>query len=74
MTAGRYALSGAITVIENLSDQLCKKGVEVTVGALSIKRKPPNGAFDVIKIPVYNPLKLKKFLNTFDIVHNTMLL
>jgi glycosyltransferase involved in cell wall biosynthesis len=70
MTAGIYALAGFSTVIENLANQLGKRGVEATIGALSFKHIPSNGAFDVSKIPVYNALKLKRFLDNFDIVHN----
>lgn len=70
MTAGLYALGGASIVIENLADQLGRRGVDVTIGALMFKRVPPKGAYDVSAIPVGNVLKLKKFLDGFDIVHN----
>ena len=70
MSAGLYALGGASTVIENLTDQLGKRGVDVTIGALTFKRGPPKGTYDVSAIPVNNVLKLKKFLDGFDIVHN----
>jgi len=68
--AGRYVLSGASTVIENLADQLGKKGLEVTIGALSFKRTPPNGHYNVKTINLHNISKLKRFLNSFDILHN----
>jgi len=35
MLASRYVLEGVSTVIENLADQLGKRGVEVTIAALS---------------------------------------
>jgi len=70
MTAGIYALAGPSIVIENLADQLGKRGVDVTIGALMFKRVPPKGAYDISAIPMSNVLKLKKFLDGFDIVHN----
>ena len=70
MMAGLYALGGASIVIENLADHLCKRGVEVTIGALTFKRIPPNGAYNVRTLPVYNALKLKRFLDDFDVVHS----
>jgi glycosyltransferase involved in cell wall biosynthesis len=70
ITTGIYALAGPSIVIENLADQLGKRGVEVTIGALKFKRIPPNGAYNVRTLPVYNALKLNRFLDDFDIVHN----
>jgi len=70
MTAGRYILGGASTVIENLADQLGKKGVDVTIAAFSYGRIPPNGAYEVRTLPVHNISKIKIFFNGFDIVHN----
>ena len=70
MMAGRYVLGGASTVIENLADQLGKKGVEVTIAALSFGRIPPSGTYEVKTLPVYNISKLKRFLDGFDVVHN----
>lgn len=70
MSAGLYSLGGASTVIENLADELGKRGVDVTIGALTFKRVPPKRTYDVSAIPVGNVLKLKKFLDGFDIVHN----
>lgn len=70
MTAGFYALGGASTVIENLADQLGKRGVDVTIGALAFERIPSNGAYNVSTLPVYNALKLKRFLDNFDVVHS----
>ena len=70
MMAGRYVLGGASTVIENLADQLGKKGVDVTIAALSFGRIPPNGAYEVRTLPVHNISKMKRFLDGFDIVHN----
>jgi len=70
MTAGIYTLAGPSIVIENLADQLGKKGVAVTIGALKFKRVPPNGVYNVRTLPVYNALKLKRFLDNFDVVHS----
>lgn len=70
MMSGLYVLGGSSIVIENLADQLCKRGVEVTIGALLFKRFPPKGAYEVAAIPVGNILKLKRFLENFDIIHN----
>lgn len=70
MMSGLYVLGGSSIVIENLADQLCKRGVEVTIGALKFKRIPPNGADSVSTVPVHNVSKLKRFLDDFDIVHN----
>ena len=70
MTAGFYALGGASTVIENLADQLGKRGVEVTIGALTFNGVLPKGAYNVSKLPIHNVSKLKRFLDHFDIVHS----
>jgi glycosyltransferase involved in cell wall biosynthesis len=70
MTAGVYVLDGSSIVIENLANQLCKRGVDVTIGALTFKRTPPNGAYSVTTLPLHNVSKLKRFLDGFDIVHN----
>jgi len=68
--AGRFVLSGASTVIENLAEQLGKKGVDVTIAALSFGRIPPSGTYEVKTLPVYNISKLKRFLDSFDVVHS----
>jgi len=70
MMAGIYDLSGVSTVIENLASNLGKKGLDVTIGALKFKRIPPKGKYDVVTIPLFNVLKLRKFLNSFDILHS----
>lgn len=70
MTAGLYTLGGSSTVIENLADKLSKKAVNVTVGALMFKRFPRKGAYNVSAIPMGNVLKLRRFLENFDIIHN----
>jgi len=70
MMAGRYVMGGASTVIENLADQLGKKGVAVTIGALTFGCIPAPGAYEVKTLPVYNISNLKRFLDGFDIVHN----
>ncbi|MFX0184211.1 MAG: glycosyltransferase family 4 protein [Candidatus Hodarchaeota archaeon] len=63
-------MGGASTVIENLANQLGKKGVDVTIGALTFERIPPHGAYKVKTLPVYDISKLKRFIDGFDIVHN----
>lgn len=70
MTAGFYDLSGTSIVIENLSDKLSEKGVHVTVGALSFKWVPTKKSYTVTAIPIGNVIKLKKSLDSFDILHN----
>lgn len=70
MASGIYPLAGSSIVIENLAAQLCKKGVEVTIGALIFKRTPPNSLYNVATIPVGNALKLRRFLEKFDVIHN----
>lgn len=70
MTAGFYALEGASFVIENLADQLSKKGVAVTIGALAFRRIPPNGVYNVSTLPIHNVSELRRRLDDFDIVHN----
>jgi len=70
MAAGIYSLGGASTVIENLADALGRKGVDVTIGALKFKRIPPKAGYSVSTLPIHNVSKLKRFLNSFDIVHN----
>jgi len=70
MAAGVYSLGGASTVIENLADKLSKKGVDVTIGALKFKRTPSKAGCSVSTLPLHNVSKLKRFLNSFDVVHN----
>jgi glycosyltransferase involved in cell wall biosynthesis len=70
MSSGIYPLAGSSIVIENLAKNLCKTGIEVTIGALRFKRFPPKVAYDVAKIPVGNVLKLARFLKKFDVIHN----
>jgi len=69
MTTGIYRLAGIATVIENLSEHLAKKGVDVTIGAIAFKRIPRirNRA---IVIPINNISRLRSFLQHFDIIHN----
>lgn len=68
--AGIYDLSGVSTVIENLADHLGKRGLDVTIGALKFNRIPPKGKYNVETIPLFNLLKLRRFLNSFDILHS----
>ena len=70
MAAGIYSLSGASTIIENLTDKLSEKGVDVTIGALKFKRILPKAACSVSTLPIHNVSKLKRFLDNFDIVHS----
>jgi glycosyltransferase involved in cell wall biosynthesis len=70
MASGIYPLAGSSIVIENLAAQLCKAGVEVTIGALIFKRTPPNSLYNVATIPVGNALKLRRFLEKFDVIHS----
>ena len=67
---GIYRLSGTTTVIENLADQLGKKGVNVTISALKYLRIPPSGNYKVIKLPKNNLSKLFNTINSYDIMHN----
>jgi len=70
MVVGLHILGGTSTVIENLADQLGRRGVEVTIGALAFRRIPPKGAYRVSVLPVYSPLKLKRFIDGFDVLHS----
>ena len=69
MATGIYGLAGPSIVIENLANQLGKKGVDVTIGASIFKRTPPPGAYNVSTIPIGNFPKLPKFIELFDIIH-----
>lgn len=70
MLSGIYPLAGSSIVIENLANNLCDAGVDVTLGALFFKRTPPNDLYDVTRLPITNVLKLRKFLGSFDVIHN----
>jgi len=70
MMSGNYPLAGSSIVIENLADKLGKKGLDVTIGALHFKRIPPKGNYNVRTIKLHNISKLKRFLNSFDILHS----
>ena len=70
MSAGFYDTGGFSTVMEKLAEKLAEKGHEVTVGALLFRRFPSKGAYRVVRIPVGNVLKLRRFLEDFDIIHN----
>ena len=69
MATGIYGLAGPSIVIENLANQLGKKGVDVTIGASIFKRTPPTGAYRISTIPTSNFLKLAKFMKSYDIIH-----
>jgi glycosyltransferase involved in cell wall biosynthesis len=70
MAAGFYDIGGASTVMEQLANRLAEKGHKVTIGALWFTRFPSEGAFNVVRIPVGNVLKLRRFLEGFDVVHS----
>ena len=70
MTVGFHAMGGSYTVVENLCNKLSKKGISVTIGALSFKNVPPKRSFSYTVIPIGDVLRLTKLLNSFDIVHN----
>lgn len=70
MASSFYVMGGSSVVIENITNNLSKAGIDVTIGAFAFKRFPPIGNYCVERIPISNPIKLKKFLKTFDIVHS----
>ncbi|WGM90394.1 MAG: glycosyltransferase family 4 protein [Candidatus Bathyarchaeum tardum] len=70
MSAGLYDVGGFSTVMEKLAGALAKKGHDVTIGALFFKSPPSEGAYNVEKIPLGNILKLTRFLEKFDVIHN----
>jgi 1,2-diacylglycerol 3-alpha-glucosyltransferase len=70
MCAGFYGVGGFSMVMEKLAGALIEKGHEVMIGALLFKRFPPKGAYKVVRIPVGNLLKLRRFLEGFDVVHS----
>lgn len=70
MSAGIYDIGGFSTVIEQLANNITKKGHDVTIGALWFKNFPPSGSYKVNTIPIGNIFKLRKFLSSFDIIHN----
>ena len=70
MCAGFYDIGGFSTVMEKLAEKLAEKGHEVTIGALLFRCFPLKGAYRVVRIPVNNVLKLRSFLEDFDVIHN----
>lgn len=70
MSAGLYDVGGSSTVMEKLAGKLADMGHEVTIGALVFKHFPSKGAYRVVRIPVGNVLKLRSFLDDFDVVHS----
>lgn len=70
MSAGFYGTGGFSTVMEKLADRLVETGHEVTIGALLFRHFPLKGAYEVVTIPVGNVLRLRRFLDDFDVVHN----
>jgi glycosyltransferase involved in cell wall biosynthesis len=70
MSAGFYDIGGSSTVMEQLANSLAENGHEVTIGALWFKHFPSKGAYRVVRIPMGNVLKLRRFLEGFDVVHN----
>jgi glycosyltransferase involved in cell wall biosynthesis len=70
MSAGIYDIGGFSTVMEQLANNIAKKGHDVTIGALWFKNYPPLGSYNVKTIPFTNIFKLRRFLSSFDIIHN----
>ena len=70
MSAGLYDIGGFSTVMEKLANKLVENGHDVTIGALWFRRFPSKGSFKVDTIPVGNALKLRRFLEKFDVIHN----
>lgn len=70
MCAGFYDVGGFSTVIEKLANEIINKGHQVTIGALWFKHYPPKGSYNVVRLPINNPLKLYRFIESFDIVHS----
>lgn len=70
MSAGLYDIGGFSTVMEKLANKLVESGHDITIGALWFRRFPSKGAFRVDTIPFGNVLKLKRFLEKFDVIHN----
>lgn len=70
MCAGFYDVSGFSTVMEQLANKLVEKGHNVTIGALWFRLFPSKGLYSVSSIPVGNIVKLRRFLDKFDIIHS----
>ncbi len=68
MLVGRYRLGGITMVIENLSENLIKQGIDVTIGALSFESRPLKNELITEKISL-NPLKSAKQITRYDIIH-----
>lgn len=70
MASGLYTMGGSSTVVDNLAVSLSRKGVDVTVGALSFDKNPPPGIQSVKILGASNFLRLRRFLGDFDIIHS----
>lgn len=70
LCAGRYKIGGFSVVMEQLATKFVEQGHDITLGALWFLDNPPKSAYKISSIPFYNPIKLKKFLDGFDIIHS----
>jgi len=70
MMVGLYSFGGFSTVIENLSTELCRRGVKVTIGAMLFKRFPSEGPYNTKTILLNDKLRSGRSFEDFDIIHN----
>lgn len=70
MCAGLYDVGGFSTVMETLADALGERGHDVVIGALLFKSIPSGSNYSVSRIPFGNFLKLRRFLECFDVIHS----
>jgi glycosyltransferase involved in cell wall biosynthesis len=70
MCAGFYDIGGFSIVMERLASALIGKGHDITIGAVHFRNFPHKGLHDVVRIPVGNVLKLRRFLEDFEVVHS----
>lgn len=68
--AGRYKVAGFSTVMEKLADALIDKGHDVTIAAFNFQSFPSPGKYGVNQISFWNLLKLRNYLESFDIIHS----
>jgi len=69
MLAGYFKAGGSPSVMQRLAFNLTKKGHNVTLGALRFKTYPCSTPYDWVVLP-RNIANLKRFLESFDIIHN----
>ena len=70
ISAGFYGVGGFSTVMAQLGNTLVEKGHDVTIGALWFRRFPSKSVYNVSSIPVGNLVKLRRFLDKFDVIHS----